>query len=93
MEENKKQPEKDITKQTLYSIRIFAFISAAIVVFADYLNAWSEDWPALIIMMMSLYIISWSYRPLLANNKKTRLWISVILFILLLIGFVIIYNW
>lgn len=70
------------------SIRIFAMVIVLTVALADILNAWFSSWPSMIIMLMALYILVWSYQIHFKKHRKIMLVISVILAGLLVAGVV-----
>jgi uncharacterized membrane protein YozB (DUF420 family) len=72
----------------LRSIRIFASVIVLTIVLADVLNAWAESWPVMIIMLMALYILVWSYQSYFQKYRLIMLIISVILAALLVTGVV-----
>jgi len=67
------------------SIRIFAVI-IILVIFAEKSGGLSRETGDLLVLLMSLYILSWSYREYLIKNPKVRLWIMVVMAVFVFLG-------
>jgi len=77
--------EEKKSDNIMNSIRVFVAIILATVVFTELTDSWSNDSPSLIITLMSLFILAWSFKPVLDKNKKiARIVIGVLVFLLIL---------
>ena len=78
-------------KKVIQSIRLFAVLILGTVLLADSFAWLTQDVSSLVIMLLSVYIIVWSYMEYLSKNRKIMIWLLVALGALMLLGIIFFY--
>lgn len=78
-------------KKAMQSIRIFTAIILASTLLADSFYWITQETANLVIILMSLYILVWSFQEYFVRERKTMMWLLVALTGLLILGIVFFY--
>jgi hypothetical protein len=87
----KEEINKNHLKNLTWTTRIFSIIIIAVIIFANRLDAWSEEWPTTTIWILSIILLFHTFTPFLERHEKIARALIALFAVALLLGIIFLF--